>query len=480
MSTHKMPGLLEVDCRRCGRRHALSAEQVRVERVVRCPCGQFIRMDRALPERRSEPVPSGERPLPPDADEEQTRTLASRAAASVMSGAARATQVSLSGHERSSQPPRAAPPAPSRSSNAPPSGDKPLWYVDLGGAETVEMTIEQLIIARRSGKLGEGALVWRTGMPRWRPVGELIPTSAARPSPPPPPPAPPPVNAQRRPPDSPGAALGSYERPLATLEFALESPAPAAPREPSKLTSGSLLSRLERPSQPPRAPTPVPRRPSPAPQRLATPLPPVPIPPATPVLRPLAISEAVTTPPARSVLSTAPVTLPFPRPDHTELFSEAPRWRTVSLALLLSIGASGSGAFLVRALRSHHQPAALAPSASTLPATAFAGPSTPPAATVQAAATAEPAPPRVVDLSSLSVEHSAPRAQPRAALVTPAKVSESAESAGESESTEPAASTAPKPKEVDLFAAERASAREATDNNSVKKPVAASGDAPGL
>jgi hypothetical protein len=86
----------------------------------------------------------------------------------------------------------------------------------------------------------------------------------------------------------------------------------------------------------------------------------------------------------------------------------------------------------------------------------------------------------VVDLSSLSVERAAPRAQPRPAAVTPEKASEPSDNTESSDPAEAAPSTMSKPKEVDLFAAERASAREATDTNGVKKPVAASTDEPGL
>jgi hypothetical protein len=182
------------------------------------------------------------------------------------------------------------------------------------------------------------------------------------------------------------------------------------------------------------------------------------------------------------VISTVPVTVPLPRPEHIDLFNEGPRWRTLSLALLLSIGASGSGAFLVRALRSHHQPAALAPAfAPALPATSLAGPSVPAVSPARAAAATEPAP-RVVDLSSLSIEHVAPRAQPRPAAVTPEKASEPGDNADHEGPAEAAPSAPARPKSVDLFAAERASAsaRDTTDNDGVKLPVAASSAEPGL
>ncbi|MEP7051385.1 MAG: GYF domain-containing protein [Pseudomonadota bacterium] len=461
-----MSGLHVVDCRGCGRTHALSAEEARKQRVLRCDCGQFVRMDRALSDVRSEPAPA---PI---------TAASSLAAGLARPGKGRGTLASLSDHERSVQPPRTATAAPFRSSSAPPPGDKPLWYVDLGGAETVEMTIEQLIIARRSGKLGEGALVWRAGMPRWRPVGELIPASSAwRPSPPPAPAGS--ANALRGPSEPPPSALGSYERPLATLEFALETPGSAAPREPSMVAAAATLNRSERPSQPPRAAAPLPqrahtplpqRRPSPVPQLLATPIPqhvPLPRP------RPKAASvPALITPPARSVISTAPVTLPLPRADHPDLFNEAPRWRTLSLALLLSVSASASGAFLVRALRSHHQPSALAPTAApALPATSLANPTASFTSAARIAAAAEP-PPRVVDLSSLSVEHAAPRPQPRPAPVIPAKSSEPSRDIDDGEQTP----SAPKPQNGDSSA----TVPDATDSSNVKKPAAASDDEPGF
>ncbi len=512
-----MSDLHEVACSGCGKHHVLNAEQARKQRVLRCECGQFVRMDRALPDLRSDPAPAPAVEAPeatPEGDEEQTHMLASLAAVSAMSHKARATQASLSGHERPSQPPRSFSPAPFRPSSAPPPGDKPLWYVDLGGAETVEMTIEQLIIARRSGKLGEGALVWRAGMPRWRPVGELIPASSAgRPTPTPPPPAPPPPTPQvttsgallpppppppipapvmsRRQSDPPPGALGSYERPLATLEFALEKPVLAAPREPSKVTPPPTPpSRERRSSEPPRALTPIPQRaqtplpqrpPIPIPPRHATPVPqriPTPVPQPAAWLSPTSVVAPLPTPPARSAVSTAPVTLPPASPDHLELFGERPRWRTISMALLLCVGASGSGAFLVRSLRVHHQPLSLAPNlAPALPAAALSTPSAPPATQMHAAAAAEPAP-KVVDLSSLSVEHAAPRAQARPAAVAPPKASEPSDDSANAAQTDPAPSSAPKLKNSDLPAAAHANpyTNGTTDGSGAKKPTAPNSD----
>jgi hypothetical protein len=104
---------------------------------------------------------------------------------------------------------------------------------------------------------------------------------------------------------------------------------------------------------------------------------------------------------------------------------------------------------------------------------------------LHAAAPVEP-PPKVVDVSSLSIEHAAPRAQPRAAVATAAKASEPQDESSASEQTEPAAQTAPsatpKLKNGDLPAAAHANPYTggATDDSSVKKPVAPSDDEPGL
>ncbi len=274
-----MSGVYEVECDGCGRRHGASAEQARKQRVLRCACGQFVRLDRGLLELRSEPAPAIERgsaneSAPPDeADEEATHMLSSLSAVAALGGArGRLTQTSIHDDEHASRP---APRRPMHSlSSAPqhpslPPADKPLWYVDLGGSRTVEMTIEQLIVARRSGKLGEGALVWREGMQSWRPVGTLIPaTSVAPPRHTPVPSAPsrPPLPAPSRPPaplpsrPTPAAALrppppspaleatpqslASYDRPLATLEFALDPRAAAAP---APATHSPLTERGARP-----------------------------------------------------------------------------------------------------------------------------------------------------------------------------------------------------------------------------------------
>jgi hypothetical protein len=468
-----MSGAHEVDCSGCGLRHTLSVEQARKQRVVRCDCGQFVRMDRALAELRSEPAPAPVALADADQVDEQTHMLSSLAAVAALGNTARArdTQASVTGDERKSQPaPR--PPMPSLSGALWPSsapGEKPLWYVDLGGSETVEMTIEQLIIARRSGKLGEGALVWRAGMPRWRPVGSLIP-AASRPTPTPPPPispatvpsrlppppALPPVPLARQPEPTP-EALGSYERPLATLEFALEKPLSAAPRATARPLAAPPTP-PRRASEPPRAPTPLPALGLRRAVSVLTPVPP-------PITR-VSVSAAPVPPPiTSSSVSAAPVTLPPSGPRPSQPPGQRPRWMTAALALLLCVTASGSGAFLVRSLRAHHQPLVLTPSNETQ--AAASGP-----AAVEAKPTSTVAPEptsstRVVDINSLSVERAAPRAVWHAAAVVPKAApapatddegttnTTSATSADSADSDPPAIppSASAKPKNSDLPAA---------------------------
>src|SRR6188768_2628229 len=250
-----MSGLDEVDCSGCGRRHVTNGEQARKLRVLRCECGHFVRLDRALAERRSERAAAAPIEIASaraDEHEEEdaaTHMLSSLSAVAAMSGRGRnrSAQPSLVDDDRVSRPvpradalrslPSASGPAPARqrqSSIAP--SDKPLWYVDLGGTELVEMTIEQLILARRSGKLGEGALVWREGMPSWRPVGTLIPAGSAssHPSPMPAPNAAPaasrpsaPVPAATRTPlPSAAPATPAASRPSAPVPAATRTPVP--------------------------------------------------------------------------------------------------------------------------------------------------------------------------------------------------------------------------------------------------------------
>jgi hypothetical protein len=528
-----MSGLHEVDCSGCGRRHSLSAEQARKQRVLRCSCGHFVRMDRSLAEARSDPAPAPKAELADvnDDDDERTHMVDSLSAIAALGNKPpRAPQASLSGAERKSQPPPRAPmrsmsPSPSRPNSEPP-GDKPLWYVDLGGIETVEMTIEQLIIARRSGKLGEGALVWREGMPRWRPVGTLIPATsiASRPTPTPPPPGspsptspPPSLTVQgapaeqpvRRPSDPPPVSLGSYERPLATLEFALETPASAAsrigarpPPAPPPLTPPARSSQTFRAATPvpARLPTPVPARlPTPVPARSATPVPtrlPTPVPvrsatpvparlptPVPPVPQPAAwktpTSVVAPLPVSSSVAATAPVTLP--PSGHSPFQSDRPRWLTASMALLLCIAASGSGAFLVRAFRGHRQPLQLAPSpASSVLQSSSSSARMPSEPTAPVAADPSPAP-QVVDIASLSIERSPPRAIIRPVVPKPALEPAATDDTGD---TEPApattASSPQKPKVSDSPAATHTNPPPgAVDNSGVNKAPTPSGDAPG-
>jgi hypothetical protein len=426
----------------------MSAARARSQRVLRCECGQFVRLDRALAETRSDPAPAPapDSDLADAVDDEETHMFSSleeiAALGSASKAAARtsvyeeddaATRVasspanlpsrpSVPPERQSSPPPRPSSPVQRPASTA---TDKPLWYVDLGGTETVEMTIEQLIIARRSGKLGEGALVWRAGMPRWRPIGSLIPaagTGAPRQT------VPPPASVQTKPATS--QALGSYERPLATLEFALEKP--EAPRErPSRTPSPAQPSRSSQP--PPRAPTPVPR----APARKSTPLPaqrPLPPPPSAPLGKssaPVAAQPATaavpSAPPARPMASVSPMfqrssPLPPPRSVVPVTFAypwrgQRPRWLSISIAVLICIAASASGAVLVRALKIRRQPLSLSPTPVSA-APAVIEPKQPTLA-------AQPAPPEVtsgtavVDIDSLSIEHRAPRVQPRAVAPAP-------------------------------------------------------------
>lgn len=476
-----MSGEYEVGCDGCGQRHVTSAEQARKQRVVRCACGQFVRLDRALVERRSEPAPAARVELASadESEDEATHMLSSLAAVAALGGAsrgaqstARASLASIHEDERGSRPVprgtlRSLSPSPSKYPSAPPAADKPLWYVDLGGTETVQMTIEQLIIARRSGKLGEGALVWREGMPRWRPVGTLIPATSiaaqARPTPVPPAPSRPPLPAPlpsrpapRPPPPAPQrsaasstpaegslGSLASYERPVATLEFALERPEDA---QPSPATLSPLPSAPRTPSRPPpRSLTPMPRpatwlsSASPAP-RAARPsrTSSVPPPPPPPVVAALPAPSPL---PARSPLPAPRATpIPTPLPSFTsdravempvgnaawDWLGDQPRWVSACIALAVCIAASGSGAFLVRTLKLHRQPLALTSTASsglnqTLPGTPAPNHAAPLAPAPAASA------PLVVDLQSLSVEHSAPRRAPRPVSVPVPKPVASAE-----------------------------------------------------
>ena len=483
-----MSGLHEVACESCARRYETSAEQARAQRVVRCPCGQFVRLDRALVERRSDPVPSQPPPAPSDDDDddeqESTHLLSSlsEVAAVRARAQARASLASLHGSERPSRPAppnnplRSLSPAPLKRPSSPPT-DKPLWYVDLGGSETVEMTIEQLIVARRSGKLGEGALVWREGMPRWRPVGTLIPAIgvAGRPTPLPSAPSQPPVASRTPLPSRPASpsrpralpsrpevptpqSLASYERPLATLEFALEKPVSLEP-------VGALSPSPSKPRQstpPPRSLTPVPRPDTwtksvvAALPRPAPPPPPVELADPVPAVERASLLTPLLPPPATLTTPSAPVSFSTDHPTRppasraAELDATArPRWVSAGIALLVCVTASSAGALLVRTLKLHREPSSLAASAvSPLPSATARVPRKP---------TVAPAPvaPMVVDLESLSVERKPRRAAPRA-LPLIAAPAPAATTATESNASGAAAATptpAPKAKNSDLPAA---------------------------
>jgi GYF domain 2 len=503
----------------------MSAARARAQRVLRCECGQFVRLDRTLAETRSDPAPAlaPESDLADAVDDEETHMFSSLEEIAAFSSASKAaartsvyeeddaaTRVASSPvnlpsrpsappARRSSPPPRPSSPVQRAASTA---TDKPLWYVDLGGTETVEMTIEQLIIARRSGKLGEGALVWRAGMPRWRPIGSLIPaagTGAPRQT------VPPPGSVQSKPVTS--QALGSYERPLATLEFALEKPEDSAPRErPSRTPSPAQPSRSSHP--PARALTPVPR----VPARKSTPLPtqrPLPPPPSAPPGKSSAAAGALPTPAAppstppppvaRPMASVSPMfqrSSPLPPPRSVVPVSFAypwrgqrPRWLSVSIAVLICIAASASGAVLVRALKIRHQPLSLSPTpVSATPA--VIEPKQPTLA-------AQPAPPEVtsgtavVDIDSLSIEHRAPRVQPRIVAPAPPVAQETvsnpdknAENTDSDDNSPPPVADPParKAKTEDLPAVAHSNpyTTGSSSDSATKKPAPANSDDPGF
>ncbi|HKO46280.1 MAG TPA: DUF4339 domain-containing protein [Polyangiaceae bacterium] len=510
-----MSGLHEVDCSGCGRRHVTSGEQARKERVLRCDCGHFVRLDRAVAERRSEPAPPPVELVRASADEEEddaTHMLSSMAAVAAISGRGRgrSPQPSLVDDERVSRPVsrpstlRSLAPAPARQPSIAPS-DKPLWYVDLGGTELVQMTIEQLILARRGGKLGEGALVWREGMPSWRPVGTLIPaaSASAHPSPLPsasasatPTPSRPPVATatpapaptrppppKRTPPPSPTAddatpqSLASYERPLATLEFAFEKPEPA--RAPARSSFPSLDSSAAQLSRPP---TPLPRAslsafstPFPRPAQLpligslATPFPAPRLspPPAAP-----AATHAPTSPQALSPSATPPappVVRTSDRPGPQALsslefegsLSERPRWVSACIALVVCVTASAAGASLVRNWKQQKKPQALALPVSTVTAPVLAPATASQPQAIELLHPAASSAPRVVDLESLSVERKrtlprAQRAAPKPAPAEPTEGDSSDETATPANEAVPESAAPETPKGSDLPPAARA------------------------
>jgi len=455
-----MSGLHEVDCSGCGRRHLTNADHARKQRVLRCECGYFVRLDRTPVDRRSEPTPPPVEITSVRAgleEEDATHLMNSATAAVVLGG--RSPRPSLADDERSSRP--AAPNGASHSRPSSPAQgrprqaslaptDKPLWYVDLGGPDLVEMTIEQLILARRGGKLGEGALVWREGMPTWRPVGTLISATSASSHPAPqaspiitPVPSRPSTNAaartpfptqppaaKRPPPTNPPPeeatprSLGSYERPMATLEFALEKheATPLIPATRSPLPSlDSGAGRLSRPATPlPRASlssvlsTPFPRPanlPRVAPVATSAPTAPArvssPPPPAEPVAAPVAASATA----ARS--SDRPHQHALLNLQIADTLSERPRWVSACIALVVCVTASAAGASLVRSLKQRPKAQAAAAVSATAPVVHISA--VKPA--VEEAQSAPSSAPHVVDVESLSVERK--RAVPRTVRAMP-------------------------------------------------------------
>jgi len=496
-----MSGLHEVDCGGCGRRHVTNGEQARKLRVLRCDCGYFVRLDRAVADRRSQPSPPPAFDLAKREDEEDaTHLMSSATAAAVVNGRSRnrSQQPSLIDDERVSRPvqrPSSLSSAPPRQPSIAPT-DKPLWYVDLGGNELIEMTIEQLILARRGGKLGEGALVWREGMPNWRPVGTLIPAASASSHPSPqasasatstpsrpatsatssPLPSRSPVPTRTplpkpAPEDATPQSLASYERPLATLEFALDkAPSVAPPRAPFPSIDAAGAPGL-------RAPTPVPR--SPRSTALSTPFPrPAPLPQVgsagTATQSPLPRRSSVPPPAAAPVVKAAPAPLPAapvarssdrpqplvqPSPETSDSlslsdsFRERPRWVSACIALAVCITASAAGASLVRSLRQPQKPQVLLTSA--LPA--------PVATTTSQKQPIEPPPvasaPRVVAVESLSVEHKRPapryvRVAPKPAPAEPTEADDETTTPAKGTSAEAPAPEAAKTEELPAAARE--------------------------
>src|SRR6478735_3484681 len=470
-----MSGLHEVDCSGCGRRHLTNADHARKQRVLRCECGYFVRLDRTPVDRRSEPTPPPVEITSVRAgleEEDATHLMNSATAAVVLGG--RSQRPSLADDERSSRP--AAPNGASHSRPSSPAQgrprqaslaptDKPLWYVDLGGPDLVEMTIEQLILARRGGKLGEGALVWREGMPSWRPVGTLISATSASSHPAPqassPSTAPAPSQAPaasatrtpfptrtptgKRPPltnpppeEATPRSLGSYDRPLATLEFALEkqerTPLVPATRSPlPSIDSGS--GQLSRPTTPlPRASlssvlsTPFPRPAnlprvapigSPAlpssPRSSRPPPPPPPVLAATeapPSVAPAERPQPASTPPAARI-SDRPHQQALLNLQAADTLSERPRWVSACIALVVCVTASAAGASLVRSLKQRPKTQALAAATATAPVVHISA--VKPA--VEEAQSAPSSAPHVVDVESLSVERK--RAVPRTVRAMP-------------------------------------------------------------
>jgi hypothetical protein len=157
--------------------------------------------------------------------------------------------------------------------------------------------------------------------------------------------------------------------------------------------------------------------------------------------------------------------------------------------VLICIAASGSGAFVVRALKIRRQPLSLA----TTQLSAGPAPTAPTAPT----SAAQPAPPEaansteVVDIDSLSVEHHAPRAQARppawvAAAAQPNPPSpENNQQNARSEDDSPATAAPPvthKPKSSDLPSVAQSNpyTTGASNDGAAKKAAPSNSDNPGF
>lgn len=398
----------------------MSDARAREQRVMRCDCGLFVRLDRGLveseppaadladadfdeathmfasldeierfsrqtaksdpPAQDKSPSPArSEQPKDIDDDDEATRVVSSPLASPLRLSAFLPQQQA----------------ADAKPGNTAPS--KLIWYVDLGGS-TIEMTIDKLIMARRSGKIGESALVWRPGMARWRPVGSLIAAAGSgaqrplaersRPSNPrislPPPALPssplasspsaaaPSKPAPSKPPPAPsrrensGPMLAVYERPAATLEFALEEQAPPRRAEPSK----------------------------PPPSRESG--------------RPISTRPAART----EVTELRKASLFPPRSRAAAFLTSLPGWATIAIPAVACTALAIAGALLVRSLRAPRPLPALSTATTAAIATPKATPPPPPAPVAPAP---EPSPEPIVDVDSLSLEK--PVQRPKLATV---------------------------------------------------------------
>jgi GYF domain 2 len=405
--------LHEVVCAGCSRKHVMSESRAREQRVMRCDCGQFVRLDRGLSE-ADLPVE-----LTDEDHDEATRAVTSlediegAAEAFGLMGSQALKPAGSSGPIDHSDlfdpdddeatkmvssplklsallPPakgdsgtKSNPTSSSPTSSSP--GSKPVWFVDLGGTGTVEMTIDKLIMARRSGKIGESAMVWRPGMARWRPVGTLIAAAGsgvARPGAEPrskpinpkinlPPPSLPSMSPRR---ENSDPSLAVYDRPAATLEFAAD-----ASKTPPPIGGPGR-------SVPPKAPVRDPAR-------------------------------ARSAPPSNG--STQGVELGARSAPNSALgrignyVPPLPKWAAVAAPLAACLALAGAGALLVRSFRAPRVLPAMSAGPST--AAAIRVPKPEPAAAPEPTseqAMAEP----IIDVDSLSLEKKKrPMARPNGA-----------------------------------------------------------------